>query len=75
LPCKELRFTLSIEARFDGVGISIRDGHIIACATGEAELGAGLKFEGVSLHKATAPKLVLPGRILFDPPGHPIPPA
>lgn len=71
-PCKELRFTLGIGARFDGVGLSVRNGHVVACVTGEGELKAELKFRDVPLHKETSPKLVLPGRVVFDPPGLPI---
>ena len=74
-PPVPLRFTIALAARFKGLSLSIRDGHIIALAVGEASVSAQLKYGAVKLTDEKQSKIVqLPGRHVFAPPGLKIPP-
>jgi hypothetical protein len=74
-PPVRLRFTVSLAAHFKGLTLSIRDGHITGGATGEAWVGATVKYgEAELIGEKESKKLKLPGRFAFAPPGLRIPP-
>jgi len=70
-----LRFTVALAARFSGVALSIRGGHILGGTLGDATVSAQLKYGAVKLtdEKKSRP-LKLPGKFTFAAPGLRIPP-
>jgi hypothetical protein len=74
-PTVRLRFTVSLAAHFKGLTLSIRDGHVTGGATGEAWVGAIVKYgEAELIGEKESKKVKLPGRFAFAPPGLRIPP-
>lgn len=68
--CLSLKFTVEVTANFRSAALSIRNGHIIAVAPGDASVSAQLKYGKVKLHKAEeSPKVQLPGHVAFKAPG------
>jgi hypothetical protein len=73
-PCAELEFTLKLIGHFSGLHLTIMDGHILSCGSGDAWASAKLSYHDVPLHKEReTKKLALPGYVPFDPPGIAIP--
>jgi hypothetical protein len=73
-PCMELKFTFAVTGHFGGTKLSIRDGHIVGGALGDAWASALLSFNGIPLHEAAeSRKLALPGEFALAAPGVTIP--
>jgi hypothetical protein len=69
-PPIQLRFTVAIAARFSGVALSIRGGHLIGGTLGDAVVSAQLKYGALAVtdEKSSRP-LNLPGKFTFAAPG------
>lgn len=73
-PCVDLRFTLAVNASFNGLKLALVDGHIAGGETGDASAIGQLSLQGVPLHPpAESRKLALPGSFRFASPGIRIP--
>jgi hypothetical protein len=69
------RFTLTLAARFSGVALSIRGGHIVGGRLGDASVSARLKYGSIPIGEEQQSKtLKLPGEFHFAAPGLRIPP-
>jgi len=67
--CMELRFTLTLAAKFSGLALTIRAPFITGGSAGDLKVSAQLKYGEVALHKPReSRKLVLPGRFGFSVP-------
>ena len=74
-PPVRLRFTVAIAAKFSGVALSIRGGHIIGGTLGDAAVSAQLKYGAVAITDEKSSKSrKLPGKFGFAAPGLRIPP-
>ena len=74
--CAELEFTFTLTGHFSGLHLTIMDGHILSCGSGDAWASAQLSYNEIPLHKEKETKRVrLPGHHDFTAPGIPIPKA
>ncbi|HUE79675.1 MAG TPA: hypothetical protein VMN38_08595 [Sphingomicrobium sp.] len=72
--CAELKFTLTLTGHFSGLHLTIMNGHILSCGSGDAWASAQLSYKGVPLHaEKETKKAALPGHFNFTAPGIPIP--
>ena len=73
-PCAELEFTFTLTGHFSGLHLTIMDGHVLSCGSGDAWASAQLSYKGIPLHEEKETKRVpLPGYLDFTAPGIAIP--
>jgi hypothetical protein len=70
IECRPLRFTVVLKGHFRSAALVIRDGCITGLDSGDCSVSAQLKYGEVPLHKeAESRHVILPGHLVFSPPG------